>query len=239
MSYLYHTFFYEPLYNGLIFLIGILPQWADFGIAIVIFTVIVKLILFPLSRKAVVSQMKMKELEPSINKIKTQYKEPAEQSMQTMKLYREAGINPFSSIVLVFIQIPIILALYRLFYSGGLPHIDTTLLYSFVHAPEVVKMKLLFIDITKKSWELALLASVTQYFQIKYSLPATKKDPSAEPTFGTDLAHAMSTQMKYVLPVIVFFASYSINAGIAIYWTTSNVFAIGQELFVRRKGGKK
>ncbi len=234
MSYLYHMFFYDPLYNGLISLINLLPQWADFGLAIVIFTVIVKLILFPLSRKAVLSQMKMKELEPRMNEIKAQYKEPVEQSTQTMKLYREAGINPFSSIALIFIQIPIILALYQIFYSGGLPKIDTSLLYSFVHAPELVTMKLWFIDITKKSWELALLAAVTQYFQIKYSMPVTKKDPNAAPSFGTDLAHAMSTQMKYVLPVIVFVASYSINAGIAIYWTTSNLFTIGQELFIRR-----
>lgn len=235
MSYLYHMFFYDPLYNGLILLIGLLPQWADFGLAIVIFTVIVKLILFPLSRKAIISQMKMKELEPSINAIKAQYKEPIEQSTQTMKLYKDAGINPFSSIALIFIQIPIILALYQIFYSGGLPKIDASLLYSFIQSPEVVTMKLWFVDITKKSWELALLAAGTQYFQIKYSMPVTKKDPKAEPSFGTDLAHAMSTQMKYVLPVIVFFASYSINAGIAIYWTTSNVFAIGQELFIRRK----
>lgn len=239
MSYLYHTFFYEPLYNGLILLINLLPQWADFGMAIVLFTIIVKLILFPLSRKAVVSQMKMKELEPRISEIKAQYKDPTEQSVQTMKLYKEAGINPFSSILLIFIQIPIVIALYRLFYSGGLPHIDTSLLYSFIHAPEVVKMKLLFIDITKKSWELALLAAGSQYFQIKYSMPIAKKDPKAEPSFGGDLAHAMSTQMRYVLPVIVFVASYNINAGIAIYWITSNLFAIGQELFVRRGGAKK
>ncbi|MEK7645270.1 MAG: YidC/Oxa1 family membrane protein insertase [Patescibacteria group bacterium] len=235
MSYLYHTFFYDPLYNGLIFLINTLPQWADFGVAIVVFTVIVKLILFPLSRKAVLSQMKMKELEPRINELKAKYKDPAEQSMQTMKLYKESGINPFSSILLIFIQIPIILALYQIFYSGGLPKIDASLLYSFIHSPELVTMKLWFIDITKKSWELALLAAITQFFQIKYSMPVTKKDPNVAPSFGTDLAHAMSTQMKYVLPVIVFFASYSINAGIAIYWTTSNVFAIGQELFIRRK----
>ena len=235
MSYLYHTFFYDPLYNGLIFLINTLPQWADFGVAIVVFTVIVKLILFPLSRKAVLSQMKMKELEPRINELKAKYKDPAEQSMQTMKLYKESGINPFSSILLIFIQIPIILALYQIFYSGGLPKIDASLLYSFIHSPELVTMKLWFIDITKKSWELALLAAIKQFFQIKYSMPVTKKDPNVAPSFGTDLAHAMSTQMKYVLPVIVFFASYSINAGIAIYWTTSNVFAIGQELFIRRK----
>ena len=235
MSYLYHTFFYDTLYNGLIFLINTLPQWADLGVAIVVFTVIVKLILFPLSRKAVLSQMKMKELEPRINELKAKYKDPAEQSMQTMKLYKESGINPFSSILLIFIQIPIILALYQIFYSGGLPKIDASLLYSFIHSPELVTMKLWFIDITKKSWELALLAAITQFFQIKYSMPVTKKDPNVAPSFGTDLAHAMSTQMKYVLPVIVFFASYSINAGIAIYWTTSNVFAIGQELFIRRK----
>ena len=228
MSYLYHTFFYDPLYNGLIFLINTLPQWADFGVAIVVFTVIVKLILFPLSRKAVLSQMKMKELEPRINELKAKYKDPAEQSMQTMKLYKESGINPFSSILLIFIQIPIILALYQIFYSGGLPKIDASLLYSFIHSPELVTMKLWFIDITKKSWELALLAAITQFFQIKYSMPVTKKDPNVAPSFGTDLAHAMSTQMKYVLPVIVFFASYSINAGIAIYWTTSYVFSIFQ-----------
>ena len=241
MTYLYHTFFYNPLYNGLVFLIDVLPTWVDVGIVIVIFTVLVKLILFPLSKAALKSQIAMKELQPKIDQIKKEHKDPTQQSMATMKLYKEAGANPFSGILVLLIQIPIIIALYRIFLTGGLPHISADLLYSFVHVPEAVNMHFLGIDLAKKSLVLALLAAVSQFFQIRFSIPEIKKDANADgkASFGNDLTRMMSVQMKYVLPVVVFFASYGVNAAIAIYWTTSNLFAIGQELVVRRKLVKK
>ena len=241
MSYLYHTFFYNPLYNGLVFLIDVLPAWVDVGIAIVIFTVLVKLILYPLSKAAIKSQIAMKELQPKMGEIKRKYSDKTQQSMETMKLYKEAGVNPFSGIFVLIIQIPIILALYKIFLSGGLPNISADLLYSFVNVPETINMHFLGIDLIKKSLILALLAGISQYFQIKFSIPEIKKTFAnvGSASFSDDLTRMMSVQMKYVLPVVVFFASYGVNAAIAIYWTTSNLFAIGQELVVRRKLIKK
>lgn len=235
---LYNEFVYQPLYNGLIFLIDVVP-WADAGIAVVILTVLVKLILFPLSKKAIVTQVQMKSLEPELAKIRTQYKDDKQtQAQKTMALYKDKKINPFAGIVVILIQFPIIIGLYSIFLKSGLPTITTDLLYSFVASPEVVNMHFLgLVDIGSKSVWLALIAAATQYFQIKFAIPAVPPAPKtgSKPTFQEDLARSMQVQMKYVFPVMVFFISYSILSAVALYWTVSNLFAIGQEVVVRRK----
>jgi len=233
ISNLFNTFFYEPLYNGLIGLMSLIP-WADVGVAIIIFTFLVKLILFPLSQKAVRTQAKMKKLEPRINEIKQKYKDKAEQAAKTMELYKEEKLNPFSGILTLFIQIPIIFALYFIFLRGGLPEINTEILYSFIKVPTNINMSFLgLLDVTEKSFFLALLAGATQFFQARLASP--KVGPKKEnPTLGEDFARSMSLQMKYVFPFIVFIIAYNISAAIAIYWATSNLFMIGQELYVKR-----
>ena len=231
----FNTFFTEPLYNGLIFLMDALP-WVDAGVVIVLFTVVVKLILFPLSRKAIHTQVRMKEIEPELKSIKEKYKnDKQKQAMATMDLYRMNHVNPFSSFLLILIQIPIIFALYKIFLSGGLPSINTEALYSFIPSPETVDTKFLgLLEITKKSVILALAAGVSQYFQAKFSIPALPpKNSAGKPSFQEDLARGMPLQMRYILPVITFVISYSISGAVALYWTTSNVFAIVQELYVR------
>lgn len=243
ISGIYHEFIYQPLYNGLVFLIAHLDPIIGVGGVVIIFTILVKTALFPLSRKALQGQIKMKELEPALAKIRKEFKgNPQEMSAQTMKVYKENKLNPFSSILLLLIQIPIIIALYRIFLTGGLPEIHTDILYSFIKIPgQVVDMVFLGIDITKKSLILALLAGITQYFQVKFSIPNAKttdivpKDSNEKPEFATEMTKAMNTQMKYVLPVIVVIIAYTVNAAIALYWTTSNIFAIVQEVLVRRK----
>jgi len=233
LSNFFTTVFYQPLYNGLIFLISLSP-WIDLGIAVVLFTCIVRLILFPLSRKAVRTQLRMKEIEPEMNEIKKKYKDNREeQARRTMALYKERGVNPFSGILLLLIQLPIIISLYQIFYSSGLPKIASNLLYSFVHTPHPISTIFLgSIDITQKSMVFALLAAASQYFQVKYSMPIQPK--SDTPSFSNDLARSMSIQMKYVFPIVVFFIAYNISAAIAIYWLTSNLFTIGQEIYIRR-----
>lgn len=239
MSFLYHTFVFNPLYNGLIFLMDVIP-WVDAGIAIVIFTIIIKLILFPLSKKAVVTQLKMKKIEPELSALKTQYKDDKQmQATKTLEIYRNNGVNPFASILLIFIQLPIILALYKVFLTG-FSNINTDILYSFVRVPEFINLNFLgLIDITGKNILLALLAGITSYIQIKYSMPITPKTPpnvnmSKEEKFRYDLSRTMSVQMKFMLPLLAFFVSWTISGAIAIYWITSNVFTIAQELVIRR-----
>ncbi|PIP55468.1 MAG: hypothetical protein COX06_03190 [Candidatus Zambryskibacteria bacterium CG22_combo_CG10-13_8_21_14_all_42_17] len=232
MSFFYHTFFFDPLYNILILLFTLSP-WADAGIIVILLTILVRLAMFPLSRKAVLTQVKMAEIAPDLAKIKEKYKNNTEeQAKQTMTLYREKKVNPFSSIFVIIIQIPIILALYQIFLH--LPEVNPEFLYSFVTAPEHINTMFLgLMDITTKSIILALLAAGSTFFQFKVSMKG--QVPHKGDSFSDNLTRSMQTQMKYFFPVIVFFISYSISGVIALYWLVSNLFSIGQEIFVRRK----
>ena len=151
MVYLYHTFFFEPLYNALVFLFTLLP-WADAGIIVILLTILVRLVLYPLSRKAVVTQVRMAEIGPELERIKEKYKDKAEeQARQTLALYREKKVNPFSGILVIIIQIPIILALYQIFLH--FPAVDKGILSSFVVAPEYINTTFLgLINIDGKSF---------------------------------------------------------------------------------------
>jgi YidC/Oxa1 family membrane protein insertase len=160
-----------------------------------------------------------------------------------MELFKEAKVNPFSSILLLFIQIPVVIALYFSVYSGGgvkLPAINTALLYSFIPTPETVNMIFLgFMDITMKSLPLAFLAGLTQFIHTSISLPTPKpREPNAEPNFKDDFARSMHLQMKYVMPVLITVVAYTLSAAIALYFTISNLMSIAQEYVVRHKGLK-
>src|SRR3989338_4455962 len=135
MSWLFQNLLVEPLYNALVFLVDVLPG-GDAGLAIVALTLVVKVILYPLSKKAIRTQVRMKEIEPKLREIKEKYKnDKQKQATATVALYKETGINPFSSFALIALQIPIILALYKIFVSSHLPEINTAILYSFVAVP--------------------------------------------------------------------------------------------------------
>ncbi|MBX4210605.1 YidC/Oxa1 family membrane protein insertase [Candidatus Parcubacteria bacterium] len=237
MKALLTAIFYQPLYNGLIFLMHILP-WADAGIVIILFTFIVRLILFPLSKKAVETQLQMKKLEPHLNALKEKHKDDrAAHAQATMQLYKEKGVNPFSSFLLLIIQIPIVFALYRIFLKSGLPLVDQKLLYSFVAHSAKVANNMYFlglVDISHKSFWLALLAAITSFIQIRFSVPPIPTKAN-NPSLRDDLARSMNLQMRFMFPVIMFFIAYSISGAIALYLITTNVFTIGQELYVRRK----
>ena len=238
-STIWHTFFFDPVYNGLVFFIDVVPG-GDVGLAIILTTVVVKLILLPLSVKAAKTQVVMRELEPKLKELKETYKDDREaQAREMMALYKEAGLNPFASIILIFLQIPIIIALYLSVYSGGgvpLPDINLEVLYAWVAAPATVSMLFVgLIDIAGRSLPLALLAGITQYFQANLSLPkAEPRDPNAEADFKADFQRTMQMQMRYMLPLVIFFVAYTISAAIALYFVVSNLVGIAQELYIRK-----
>lgn len=236
MSSIFNTFLVTPLYNTLIALLAAIPG-ADAGVAIILLTVIVRFVLYPLSKKAVHTQVQMQEIAPALQEIREKYKDNAQlQAQKTLELYRQAGVNPFSGFLVLLIQLPIIFALYRIFLHAGFPNVDMSMLYSFIQAPESIHTVFLgLIDLTQKSAILALFAAASTYFQIKLAVSKQALPSDGKNSFQNDLARAMQTQMKYIFPVIVFFISYSISGVIALYWLTSNLFTIGQEIVVRRK----
>jgi YidC/Oxa1 family membrane protein insertase len=138
MGAFFHTYLYVPIYNLLVFLISVVPG-ADIGLAIVLATLIVKVLLLPLSLSAARTQKAMKAIEPELKSIREKYKDDKEkQAREMFALYAKYGIKPFSSILSIFIQLPIIIALYWVFNTKSFPTIDLTLLYPFVHEPLAV-----------------------------------------------------------------------------------------------------
>lgn len=235
MSALYNNLLVEPIYNTFVAIFNLFPSFGA-GLAIICITLIVRLALFPISRKVVRAQVEMQNLAPELESIKAKYKDnQEEQARRTLALYKERGVNPFSGILVLLIQLPVIFALYHIFISTGFPEIRADLLYSFVSVPETVSPFFLGADLTAKSVVLALLAAISTFFQIKFASPVKPKVKSGAASFGDDLAKSMQTQMKYFFPVMVFFIAYTISGVVALYWLTTNIFTIAQEIFVRNK----
>ncbi len=236
MAELFGTLIYTPLYNALVGLVDILPG-GDLGFAVITLTILIKLLIFPLSIKAVKTQLLMKEIEEPLREIQKKHKDDRQkQAEEIMALYKEKGVNPFSVLLVLLIQLPIIFGLYWVFARGGLPEVDPSLLYAFVPAPAVVTTLFLgSIDLLGRSWLLALLAGITQFIQAKLSVPPPpERKEGDEPSFKDDFARSMHLQVRYVLPIIVTFAAYYISAAVALYWLTSNMVTICQEFYVRR-----
>jgi YidC/Oxa1 family membrane protein insertase len=227
------TVFYIPFYNAFVFLVNILPGQSAW-LGVVILTLVIRFILFPLSKAAIRTQLSMKQVEPELKAIREKVKDRNEQGKQTLELYRKKGINPFAGFFLVLIQLPILIGLYRVFRSG-LPKIDPTILYGFVHTPGSISMSFFGANLLTSiplRITFAILAVITQFIQINLSLPKVTRQQGG--SFQNDLAYSMNVQMRYILPLIMFPIAY-ISSVIALYLITTNLFMTAQELFVKRK----
>lgn len=244
---MYNEIIFRPLYNILVGVMDFIPG-IDVGIAVIIFTIIIRLILFPLSKSSLLTQVRMKAIEPEAAKIRAQYANDKQtQAMKIMELYKSKKIKPFSGVLLLIIQLPILLALISVFYKI-IPTIDPTLLYSFIHVP-IAKPSLLGLDLTSKSIVLSLLTAVAQFCQLHFSLAARQQTASTpavspgKPADMTQISASMTKQMKYLIPILAFVSTYWIIPArfpqaasiIAIYWIVSALFTLGQELYIRKR----
>ena len=258
-SFIWHTFFFDPVYNSLVFFIDVIPG-GDVGLAIIATVFLVKTILLPVSIKAAKTQRIMKEIEPQLKELKETYKDDREaQAKEMMQIYKTAGMNPFASIFLILLQIPLLIAMY--FGVIGLypPVVDgeptevTFLsmftgeaskdivinpddLYSFVPVPtESNRFFLNQFDITDKSVFLAIVVAFTQFLVVMLTMPKLPpRKVGAKPDMKDDFMRNMQVQMKYVMPVIIGVVAYSISVAIALYFLVSNVTALLQEIFIRK-----
>lgn len=175
----------------------------NYGIVIIIFSLLIKILLHPLNLKMLSSMRKMKELEPKIKAIQQQYKsDPQKINIEIMRLYREHKINPFSGCLPMLLQMPVFFALYQvLSYTIELRA-----------SPFVLWVR----DLSQKDpyLILPLLMSLTQFIQQKMST----KDPK-------------QMGMVYIMPVVFFFIFMSFPSGLVLYWTTFNIFTIITQYF--------
>jgi len=233
----FYIILYQPLFNGLVFLYNYVPGH-DFGIAIILLTVIIRIILYPVSVKAINSQRGLQKLQPKMQEIQNKYKNDKEkQAKEILDLYKKEKINPFSGLLLALIQVPILIALYQVFWSGLNPK-ELAVLYSFVLNPgQINPLFLHIINLAKPNMVFAILAGVTQYFQTKMLLPqnstsAVGKNKSA------DMSQAMQKQMVYFMPVFTVMILFNLPSALGLYWTISGLFSIIQQYLIFKKHDK-
>ena len=235
ISTLFNTFFYNPIYNTLVALVALIPG-SDVGVAIILLTVIIRLGLLPFSISAARTQRMMKILEPKLKSLREQHKGDKEKEAQaTLALYRESKVNPFASILIVFVQIPVLLALYFVFLHEPLTTLNAARLYTFTPKPGAVSLQFLgFISVMGKSLTLAALAGMTQFLQARMALQGTMK-PSDQKGMQQDFQKVMGMQLQFVFPFIIATISFTTSAAIALYFITTNAAGIWQEWYVREK----
>ncbi len=219
---------YVPLFNALIFISNFIPKH-DLGVSIIILTVIIRFLFFPLSIKAQRSQRALNAINPHILAIKEKHKhDQAAQGAAMMQLYKENNINPIAGCLPLLIQLPILIALYQVFIAGLNPQ-SFSMLYSFVHNPGTINPLFLgFIGIGAKNIFLALLAGALQFIQAKQSM-AYMKAGGSNPQMS-----ALNTQMLYFFPIMIVVIGWNLQAGLILYWITTTLFSIGEQFYLRR-----
>jgi YidC/Oxa1 family membrane protein insertase len=229
MTYLYHLLFKYPILNLLIYFYQTIAL-KDLGLAIIFVTLFIRLALYPFFHTGAKQQMLMQRIQPHVKRIQEQHKDDREkQAAALMELYKEHGVNPFSSILLLIIQLPILLALYRIILSG-LGTGTLAGLYSFVAAPTTInKMFLGFINLGAKNIWFVLLAALAQYFQARL---AVWRDPSNQS--APSQAEKTARNMAFIAPLITIIIFYNLPAAVGLYWITSSAFSVLQQLIVNK-----
>ncbi|HUV81413.1 MAG TPA: YidC/Oxa1 family membrane protein insertase [Patescibacteria group bacterium] len=230
---IFNVFLYQPLFNALVFLYQFLPG-KDFGIAIISLTVVIRIALYPLMLKSIKSQKALSELQPRIQEIQQKYKNDKEQqAKETMALYRKEKINPFGGCFPLLIQLPILIALYRVFWRGMSPE-AMSYLYSFVSNPGEINPTFLgLINLAEPNLVLAFLAGICQFFQTKMMMSKNKK-PAGAKDQKSQFADVMQKQMLYFFPFFTVFILWKLPSAIGLYWLIIALFSILQQYLVLR-----
>jgi len=239
---IWETIIYEPLYNTLVFILNFVPgNYAWVGI--IVLTILIRILLFPVYQKIIKSQKALKEVQPLVKEIQEKYKNDKQTlGIKIMEVYKEKKVNPFSMIgYLLFVQVPIFLGLYFVFSKGLVHH--TGALYSFIHFPEIVNTLFFNIDLmVKGSFVIAILAGAAQYFHSRSTLalqpivPARKQGEM--PNFQDELQRSLRFQTLYFIPILITVTSFYFPAAIGLYWIVNSLFSIAQEKFVQMKDKK-
>lgn len=233
--YLFDIILYRPLFNALVLLCNYIPGH-DFGIAVILLTLFIRIVLYPIAVKTINSQKVLQKLQPQIEEIKNKYKNDKEKlAKETLDLYKKEKINPFSGLFLGLVQLPVLIALYKVFWQGVQPA-ELQNLYSFVLNPVNINTAFLgLIDLSKPNIIFAILAGALQYFQTKMTLPKASKNKGQ----GPDFSGMMQKQMLYFFPVLTVIILMSLPSALGLYWTVSSIFSIGQQYFLLRKKDQK
>lgn len=249
-GYVWGTFFYQPIYNSLIFLVSIAPGY-NLGIAIILLTIIIKLILFIPSQKGLESQRKLQDLQPRIKKLQDQHKKDQQKLAQaTFALYKENKVNPFGSCLPLLFQFPILIALFFVIQTGLNPD-NIHLLYTPLQNFDLSLINSNFLNLLnlqqKEVFVLPLIVGALQFVLMKVQFAKKQKEPVKEDNkpakkgvqAGAEMQKA-SEMMVYILPAMMALFTASAPSGVGLYWGTSTILGIAQQFYVnKRVSGKR
>ncbi len=207
IEYGWFTFAAAPLFQLLMFLHGLVGNW---GWAIVILTIIIRLVLFPLTFKGMISMQKLKEVSPKVKELQAKYKgDPQRMNAAVMALYKKEGANPLGGCLPLLMQIPVFFAIYRVLLNAvELKGAEWTLWIT-----DLAHMDPTFV--------LPILMGASMYYQQRIT-PSNFTDPMQEKIFR-------------FLPIIFTFFFVTFPAGLVLYWLVNNIFSIAQQFVVNKK----
>ena len=263
---MWHTFFYQPLVNALIFFYGLLGH--NLGLAIIGLTIAIRAILTPLTLPSLKSAQKLRELQPELEKLKKECGADRQVfAKKQLEFYRQQGVNPAAGCLPQIAQIIVLIALFQAFNqvlqaNGDIIANLNQVLYSGLKlAPDtVINPKFLYLNLTKpdlftipaikisqftldKLPGIFLIASaVIQFFSSKLMMPAAKAhQANAEktPQKADDMATSMQQQMLYLMPLMTLFIGFKFPSGLVLYWLTFSLVMLAQQLWTNRKSKTK
>jgi len=243
LSYIYTEGIYRPLFNLMVWFYNIMPGH-DIGVAIVLMTLFMRLLLYGMNSKSIKSQKQLQEIQPKIKEIQQKYKEDKEtQAKKLMELYQKNKINPLSGCLPLLIQLPILIALYQVFMNGFKDASLSMLYQGYVYNPgHLDPVSLNFVDLSVPNTYLAFIAGILQYYQTKMLMGTKKEDKEnkekAADDKAPDFAQMMNKQMIYIMPVMTFMFALSFPSGLALYWAVTTAFAIIQQYLIMKKQNK-
>ncbi len=197
----------EPIAIGMLWLFKALHKITpNYGVVIILFAILIKLLTLPLSRKSAKSMARMAEVQPRLEKLKEKHKnDPKKLNEETMKLYREIGFNPFSGCLPLLLQFPLFMALYAVLSTA----------IELRQAPFVFWVSDL--SAADRFMILPILMTLLMFWQQKLTI----RDPKQK-------------MMVYLLPAIFFFFFFQMPSGLVLYWTLFNLFSVAEQYWVKK-----
>lgn len=227
---LYTQLLYRPLLSFVVLLYNIIPG-NDFGVAIIVLTTIVRAVFLPLTVKTVLSQRALNKVNPQIKEIKEKHKnDKTAQSAAILKLYKDNNVNPVAGCLPLLIQLPILIALYKVFVDGFKQE-NLNLLYGFVTNPGMIKETFIgLINITQPNVFLTLTAGALQFLQAKQMASINKNQDG----ISKEMA-ALNSQMLYFFPILIIIIGWNLPAGLMLYWITTTGLSMAEQSYIKFK----
>jgi YidC/Oxa1 family membrane protein insertase len=261
----FHFVLYVPMINllvGFYHVLNFIHLPYALGFSIIVLTALIRLVLYPLTNAQLKASKKMQEITPHLNRLKEKHKNDAKTlQAETMKLYKEFGVNPAAGCLPVLIQMPLIIALYQSLYqivkpgAANLAQINHMLYSSSLRLTSSWDVTFFMLPLAQSPQSLlskfgpailliAIITGVLQFIQTKMMFPAkvqakdmqlVKKDEAKKEDFAT----AFQSQSLFIFPIMIAYFSAIMPIGLSLYWNTFTIFGILQQYRISGLGGLK